>query len=68
MKTSTDSRNLFRSAWRACRLLNWGTLHFTFPPVMAESCRDAYEFRQREPMLPARRFKALGYYAKGKRC
>lgn len=57
----------FKSAWRQCRLLNWGTLHFMAPGYVSTFCVQSYSFRRRGPMLTARRFKALGYYARGKR-
>lgn len=30
-------------------------------------CMDAYNFTKHDPVLPAWRFKQLGYYKKGKR-
>ncbi len=64
-KTLAAPRTQWKAAWRACRALNWGTLHFTFRREVGDFCRDAYGFTRREPVLTARRFKALGYYARG---
>ena len=41
-------KETFRRAWRQCRLLNWGTLHFGFSAKTAEACRYAYEKRRHE--------------------
>ena len=54
-------------AWRHTRLLNWGTLNFCYPRWIASFCMDAYNRTQHEPVLPAWRFKQLGYYEKWKR-
>lgn len=50
---NTPARSRFRAAWRECRLLNWGTLHFTFPTAVSAACRQAYDAR-RHSVAPLR--------------
>ena len=61
------TRSKWREAWRHTRLLNWGTLNFGYERAFATFCMDAYDFTRHLPVLPAWRFKQLGYYKKGKR-
>ena len=61
------TRARWYEAWRQTRLLNWGTLNFGYERAFATFCMDAYDFTRHLPVLPAWRFKQLGYYKKGKR-
>lgn len=40
------SKTIFKEAWRHCRLLNWGTLHFGYSRNISEACKYAYEKRR----------------------
>lgn len=63
----TAARSSWRAAYGYARCLMLGTLWTTFDQRIARLAVDAMDFTRREPMLPAYRFKALGYYRIGKR-
>ena len=65
MNTHHNTRAGWRTAYRAARSLAWGTLHCTFPRIIAELAIEARDFTRQEPVLKARRFAALGYYRRG---
>lgn len=61
----TSNRNRWRQAYRAARCLALGSLYMAFPRILAGLAIGARDFTRQEPVLPARRFAALGYYKRG---
>lgn len=55
MKTVTrwsphnPSRECWKQAWRLCRKLEWGTLHFSFNSAICDAARAAYYARKLTP-------------------
>lgn len=55
----------WRLAYCQARTFCWGTLWMSNSRILAETAIAARDFTRAEPMLPASRFHALGYYRRG---
>jgi hypothetical protein len=59
------NRTQWLLAYRQSRSLAWGTLWMSHGRLVAELAIAARDFTRAAPVLTAKRFHALGYYARG---
>jgi hypothetical protein len=64
---NNHARSNWSQAYRMARAMAWGSLWCSFGRPLAERAIEARDFTRIDPVLTARRFKSLGYYAKGLR-